>query len=420
MTLGTRTPSKSTVSSGKHAISIGREGYRQWQKSVEVIPGSILWLSYARLIPSELTPENTLGLSSLSSTAVSPDKKWLAVKENVTTPSIRLVDISQDSVKTSELMLPATSFTAAAAGKTHAFSVENWDPTSRYVLVKHTYNDSAVEWLIADTQNIAATKNVTTLLDINASSIMFSGNNTKIIYAQIGGDIRKIDLDAATLSRPLVTNVAEFSLFDKTTITYTTQLDPITKVRSVGYFKDGSEKPVVVRSYTDDGNASLHLVIGRYFNETYVATSYGDAVEIFKGNLPVTEIDRTKTTPHATFTLPGGVQYFTLAADGRFIVAQQGPTYVTYDAELNKTTGTTLKGTTDVTRKLQWLDDYTLLSDRDGMVRMYEFDGANQHDIMPVTAGFTASISPNGKYLYGFVKTSDGQYQLKRVRLILS
>lgn len=118
--------------------------------------------------------------------------------------------------------------------------------------------------------------------------------------------------------------------------------------------------------------------------------------------------------------LPAGVQYLSRMTDGRFVVAQTGGMYQTYDIELKKDTATTLKGTTDVTKQLPWLDDYMLWSDRDNMLRFYEFDGANQNDIMPVTAGYSVELSPNSKYVYGVIKSSDGQYQLERVQLILN
>ena len=417
--LGTRSPSKSTISAGTHAISIERDGYKAWQKSVEVIPGSILWLNYARLIPNDIAIETALDLAPVSSSAVSPDKKIMAIKENPAEPAIRLVDISQDTIKSRSISLPASSFTAPAAGKPQAFTLENWDSGSRFMLVKHTFNDDQAEWLVVDSENVGATKNVTKLLDVAISTVRFSGENSKILYAQINGDIRKIDLEAATLSRPLATNVAEFSLYDKTTVAYVTHIDPSAKTRSVGYFKDGSEKPVILKTYSDDGRAPLHLVMSRYFNETYVTITYGDAIEIFKGDLPTGVIDSASRSPYAVAALPGGTQHLSATAKNRFITAQQGATYVVYDAELNKTTKTTLKGSTDVTKPVQWLDDYMIWSDRDNMVRFYEFDGTNQHDIMLVVPGYSVSLNPSGKYVYGFVKVNDNLYRLTRARLIL-
>ena len=419
VSLGTPTPSKATMTAGSHFVSMKREGYKEWQKSVKVVPGSVLWLNYVRLIPNELKPASVAHFPVISSTAASPDTKWMAIKEDPATPSIRTADISQDDVKLKELGLPADSYTHPSEGRTQAFSVEKWDPGSRYVLVKHTYNDAKVEWMVVDTQNVVLTKNITTLLGIEASKVVFSNSNSQILYAQIGSDVRQIDLGAATLSRPLITNVAEFSLYDTSVIAYTTLRDAA-GTRTVGYYKDGAEKPSVLRSYTDDGQPPLHVAISKYFNDMFVAIAYGDTIHIVRGDLPTNNASIV-LAPSATttFTMPGGVQYLSMMTKGRFVMAQTGPSFMMHDIELAKTTSTTLKGTTEVTKELAWLDKYMLWSDRDNMLRLYEFDGANQHDIMPVVSGFTPTLGVDGKYLYAVTKAADNQYHLSRVRLIL-
>src|SRR5690606_5047873 len=50
--LSATTGTKTTLAPGKHAITMSRDGYGNWQKTVEVKSGTILWLNYARLIPS--------------------------------------------------------------------------------------------------------------------------------------------------------------------------------------------------------------------------------------------------------------------------------------------------------------------------------------------------------------------------------
>lgn len=419
--LGSPTASKATLTAGQHFVSMQRKGYESWQKSVLVVPGSVLWLNYAHLIPNDLKPENVAEFGALSSSIASPNDKWMAAQEDPAVPRIQLADISGDSVKMTALDLPSGSYTHPAAGKIQSFSLETWDPDSRYILVKHAFDDTQTEWLVVDTQDAGRTKNVTKLLDVQASKLLFDGGNSAILYAQIGHDLRKIDLNAATLSRPLVTNVADFSLYDTSTLVYSTLLDPETKNRTVGYYKDGADKPQIIRTYEDDGQAPLKAAVGKYFSDIYVVIAYGNTLEVLKGDLP-TDDNPTKSTLKSVKTIDigaNGAQYLTIRTEGRFIVVQNGPTYTTYDTELQKTTTTTLKGSTDVTKEIGWLDNYTLWSDRDGMLRLYEFDGANQHDIMPVVSGQAASLSPNAKYLYGFIKGSDGSYHLQRVRLIL-
>lgn len=414
----TRTPSKTTLSSGQHSITMERSGYHAWQKMVDIVPGSILWLSYTRFIPTTLTPENMADFSTVTSTAVSPDDRWFAIKEKADTPEVKLADISGDKVATSAITIPSESYTQPTAGKTQSFTIMDWDAGSRYLMVKHSYGGDRLEWLAVDTRDVAATKNVTKLLDIQATKMVFSGNDSQILYAQIGRDVRKIDLGAATLSRPLVTNVAEFSIFDQRTIAYSTVLDPETKTRTVGYYEDGDKDVNVIRSFKDDGKAQLHLALGRYFGNMYEAIAYGDKVTIYTGDLPTSTAEADKLKEVASMDFAGGTQYLSTRTSGRFIIAQRGDTYKTYDLELKKETTTKLKGTGKVADKLEWIDGYMPWSDRDGTLRLYEFDGSNQHDIMQVAPGFSVTLSANEKYLYGIGK-SGSTYHLERVQMIL-
>jgi hypothetical protein len=412
---GTRTPSKTTLLAGQHFVTMTRDGYKSWQKSVDVIAGSVLWLNYTRFIPNDLKPANVADFSTVSSTSVSPNSKWMLLKENPSDASLHLFDLSGDTVKHTTLELPAGSYTPTTEGRAHSFSLVKWDPDSRYVIVKHVYDDTKTEWLVVDTQNVDETKNVTKLLSIDASKLVFSGNNPKILYAQIGSDVRRVDLGLATLSRPLVSNVSEFSLYDDSTIVFSSLIDPDTKKRSVGYYDEGADNIQTVRSYSDDGTALLHLALGKYFSDTYFAISYGEKIDVLKGDFS----NSSKAKQVASTTIAGGAQYLSVPTDGRFVVAQHDGTYVVTDLELNKTTTTTLKGASEVKEQLQWLDTYTVWSDRDSMVRLYEFDGANQHDIMPVTPGFNVTLNPDAKYLYGIMKSEDGAYHLERVRMVL-
>jgi hypothetical protein len=417
--LGLRTPAKTTLAAGSHAIKMERADYRTWQKSVDIVKGSILWLNYARLIPNQLTSSRAADLTTVSSTATSPDRKWMAIKEDVSTPVIRLADLSQEDIKLTNLDLPADSYSAPAAGKTQSFTIEKWDPTSRTMLVRHMYNDTQSEWIVVDSQNVANTKNISTLLGVNVSKVVFTGN-TSAIFILVDGAIRKVDLVAATLSGPLVSNVTDVSLYDQSTLAYVTGIDSVTQQRSVGYLEDGG-KYRTLRTYSDDGTLPLYVQIGKFFDDTYVAIAYNEDLDVLVGDLPRDDDDDVSATMHTVgaIKLAASVQFLSIKNNDRFVVAQAGATYTVYDHELQKMTTTTLKDTTGLVKELAWIDDYMLYHDAGGTLRTYEFDGANQQDIMSVAPGFSAAISPNNRYLYGIMQSSDGAFHLDRVRLLL-
>ena len=417
---GTQTAARTTMTAGAHYITMNKTGYRQWQKTVSVVPGSILWLNYTRLIPTTLKPTMVANYSTVSDSNVSPDRKWLAIKEDPATPVIQMENISGSTAKASVLNLPAGSYTAPSEGQAQSFIIAQWDPSSRYLLVKHSYDATKTEWLVVDIQHPDTAKNMTTLLGLDATNVIFSNTNSNVLYGLVGQDLRKIDLGAVTLSGPLVTNVAEFSLYQNSTIIYTTLPDPTTHARAVGYYSDGANKPRTVRSYADDGQSPLHIALGSYYSDTYVAIAYGDDVEVLTGDLPRSDAGDASTL-HAvtTMTVPNGVLELSIITSGRFVVAQTATGYVVHDLELKKTTTTSFEGPAVATEKLHWLDNYMAWSDRDGTLRTVEFDGTNQQAIMPVTPGLSVTLSQDGTYLYGFLKTAEGKYELQRVRMIL-
>lgn len=410
---GARTPSKASLEAGSHAITIQRDGYRQWQKAVDVVGGAVLWLNYARLIPTELEPENVADFTAISSTAVSPDAKWMLITEDPASSVLRLVDLSKETkIDPVELKLPDSLYTAPAEGESQRFELQQWDSSSRYVIVKHVYG-AAHEWLVVDTQDVAASQNITKLLDITASKLIFGDNSHSTLFAQIGNVVRRIDRGNATISKPLVENVAEFSLYSDDTVVFIRQPTETTSEREIGYYRIGEDKAYAIGSYADTMGVSARLALGQYFGDTYMAVSHGDAIDIFTGDLgqPPAEWQKIDSLDLA------GAQYLSMVTAGRFVVAQTGATYAVYDLELKKATTTQLRGDGGVTQELRWLDGYNVWSDRGGMLRLYEFDGANQHDIMKVTPGFNVTLGPGERYIYGITQ-SDGIFHLTRVQLL--
>lgn len=418
---GARTNTKATMTAGDHHVTMTRSGYQEWRKAITVVPGAVLWLNYARLIPQDLPVAKVASFPSVSSSVTSPSKEFIALVTDPAVPELQLADISDTDPVVTKIALPQTLYTHPASDKSQRFSVEEWDRDNRLVLVKHTVEGiDRAEWLIVDTRSPDLSKNVTHLLNISSSDMRFSRASSQALYALTDSDVRKIDVAAGTLSRPLVSNVAEFELYRDTGVVYSTKLDATTGQRTVGYVLDSDEAPRQLRAFKDDGTTALHIDIGEYFGDTYVAIAHGTTVTIMTGELPKKAADLDAMQSVASMTLAAPAEHLSIITAGRFVVADMKDGYVVYDLEIKRETVTQLKGATPETpHQISWIDGYMPWSDRDGTLRLYEFDGANQHDIMPVVSGQAVTLSRNGTYLYGVGKTTDGQYQLQRVRLIL-
>lgn len=414
--LGPATNTKSTVAAGSHSVKFDRQGYRTWMKTISIEPGQIGWLSYARLIPKTITPSMLRTFPVLTGALASPQHKYMILHEAAETPSFVLANIEGDTVRYEELVLPTDSYTVPTTGKSQSFTAEAWSRDEDAVLVRHTFNDNQTEWLYLDRGSPERSVNISATFGVEPSKIQFAGTGHRLLFVQTADIVRRINLDDLTLSRPLATKVDHFTGYDDKTIVFAASADD-KGLRHVGYAATDIATPVMLAAYPNDGQP-LFADLSNYFNKKYLATVHGTQLTVTAGSLP-TLTDKGSMKSFAKRTIPAGTTDLVWSRNHRFAVAQLPDGYATYDIELMKYDKTTWATQPTIQRPLQWLDDYMFWSDAGNMLRFYEFDGANQQNIMPVTEGFSAGISPNDKYIYGVEKTDKG-FEFKRARLILN
>lgn len=413
--LSPHTNSKSNVAVGSHSVSFDRDGYRTWKKTISVSAGQIGWLSYARLIPSKIEPTGIRSFANLSGALASPKQNYMILHELADQPSFVLANIQGDTVSYDTLTLPAAGYTAPGAGKTQSFILDSWSENEAAILVKHVYDDTKEEWLLLDRNSPDRSINISTTFAIQPSKIIFAGKGDRLLFAQTDDIVRRINLDEQTLSRPLASKVTYFTSYDDKTIAYAIAANSEQR-RSVGYAAIDVSEPVILATYPDDGQP-LYVTMSTYFSKRFVVVLHGQTLDVTAGTLP-TKTDKGSMKRIITLTVPTGATNLSLEHNSRFAVMQLADGYATYDIELNKFDSTKWAVQPTVSRPLQWLDEYMLWSDTGGQLRLYEFDGANQQNIMPVTEGFAVSVGPNNKYIYGILKTDKG-FELQRAQMIL-
>ena len=413
--LGPRTNSKANVDVGSHSVSFDRNGYRTWKKTINIKAGQIGWLSYARLIPSKITPSAVRSFATLSGALASPRQNYMLLHEAADQPSFLLAHIQGDTVQYATLTLPAQSYTPPSVGKTHSFTLESWSENEAAVLVKHVYDDDQTEWLLLDRNAPDRSINISSTFGIAPSKLQFAGKGDRLLFVQTDDVVRRINLDEQTLSRPLASKVTYFTGYDDKTIAYATHADD-KQQRTVGYAAIDVESPMVLGTFANDGKP-LYVTMSTYFNQRYVVILHGTSLTIEAGNLP-TKDSKGTLKRIATATVAEGASDVSLEHNSRFAIMRLGDGFATYDIELDKYDETKWAIQPTTPRPLTWLDQHMLWSDNGGQLRLYEFDGANQQNIMPVAEGFSVSVSPNDKFIYAITKT-DKAYELRRAQLIL-
>lgn len=409
--MSSKTPNKISLPAGKHEIIMQRDGYEEWRKSVDVMAGTMTWLNYAMLVPKNITVEPVFSYASLSSSLASPKGADILIQENSNQAIFDLIDISSDTAKLTKLTMPATIYNVA---NSHVFKLKKWDDGGRYVLVEHDY-DASVEWLVLDTQNVNASKNVTKSLNIAISDIDFFGTSGNVFYALSLGNIHKINLSNGTISKALIGSVEHFGLYDQTNVITFVGLDANGK-RVAGMYRDGDNKSHVIRTVETGGN--LQIATTHYFNEDYIAILENSKLDVYGGSYPNDSTSGLATMKPITSlsyeNIDGKIAF---SPTGEYVIVKSGADFMSFDLEYQKTATSNVDGSGSLS-KLDWLDNNHLWSDRDGKLMICEFDGANSHVINSMLMGQDATITHNGRYLYSLNKVGD-VYQLQRVRLIL-
>jgi hypothetical protein len=416
--VGSKTPDKTSVPAGKYEITMLRDGYDEWRKSVDLKEGTITWLNYALLVPSNLVVEKVLDYPLMYMSLASPEGRSMIIQQSASMPTFNLVDLNSDTVKSATLTIPTNMYSHSVdAGAANIFSILSWDKGGRYVLVNHKYANNE-EWLVVDTQDVSLTKNITKIFNISINDAHFSGSNSKDLYILSQSDIRKLDLSAGTISRPLVSNAISFDVYEKTNIITYTGIDLTSASKKVvGLYRDGDDFSHVLRTGTAP-DSNLHIATTRYFSDNYVAISDGKRVDILSGSYPNTVNDnQVSMKVVASFVSDEDVRTLSFSPTGQYVLVQSGSYFASYDLEYQRFESSNVDNASEFV-SLKWLDDNYLWNDLGGELTIREFDGANIHAINSVAAGQDALLTHNEKYIYSIGQTAAG-YQLQRMLMVL-
>ena len=414
----TRTPTKANLPAGRHTIEMSQDGYRPWNKTIDVAPGQLLWLNYARLMPNSIVTSNVREFDNLSAAMPSPDRHFLLLQKVSNQPDFVSADVANEKTPTfTDFRLPDTALTKKD-DKLGTFEIVEWDLGSRYVLIKHQ-NGDLTEFIRADRSKPAEAVNLTRLFGLAISEVHFSGGNANIVFAKTADVLRRLDIGNSSASAALVTGLKHFTVYGEDSIAFTgdqekTPGDGTTKEQIVGLYRHN--KITVVRTVPVE--QEVLFAYSEYFNHSYLAlgNTASSTVEIIRDPSIASSKD---TDVFARLVAGVPLKQLGFSSNGRFLTAQRDNNLATYDLEEAKSYNVTLDFGAPITTPLRWLDDFYLWSDSGGKLRIVEFDGHNDREITTLTPGFGVLLSNNGHQLFSIAKSNiTGKPALQSSKLV--
>jgi hypothetical protein len=406
-----KTPNKLNIGAGEHTISYELEGYQSWAKKVQIGAGQLLWLNYARLIPSNIETNNIRQFESLYAVLPSPDRHWLLMQEKAEVSQLVLVDISNEKEpKYTTLSIPENQLTKKE-GVPSSFRLVEWELGARYFLIEHQIGDVR-EYIRMDRTKPNEAINISKQFGFAIAEAHFSGSNPNQMFVNTDSVLRRLDLGSTSATGALVNNVKQFVVYGGGTIAFTNESNENgERQQKIGIWKD--DKTTIVRTVPQE--RQVILAYSEYDDHKYLAFGSADSarVEILRDPGQTNAIEANQV--FTTLEVGAPLQSLQFNNTGRMLIAQHDAQFATYDIEEAKGYQTTLP--LNVTKPLRWLDDFYLWTDVGDKLTILEFDGQNMHEITSVGPGYGVTLSENGKRLFSVGKDASGALHLQASRL---
>lgn len=409
------TATKGIIAPGQHQFSMKLDGYETWQKTLDIRAGTVTHLVYARLVPRQLVTKQMATMPALQSIKFAPGGRYMAGTGVVNgKPVVYWADVR--SASETKLLEAPLQLSGRETEQTTKLLIHEWDASGRYVLVRRHYRSQEADktqWLRLDREHPEEVIDLSAIAGIDIKHMHYIGTSGDEMYLlQNNGSLRQLSVSGASLSRPLLADVESFVLYGNDTISYIGR-DAASVV--AGVWRKGWAKPRIIRQVPHNVATAAPLLIraSRYFNKDTLVVAQGDAATVYRGSLHDTdEAIQEMLQSGKKVSLGRTITAISPNGDGRMIILRDATGFVSYDIERSS-----ISPQIAAAKELRWLDDFHVWHRDDaGKMILQEFDGANRHALMSVSGEYDATLTPDGKFIYG-IAARDGQLQLMQLAM---
>lgn len=373
-----RTNTSKTLSAGEHSITLTKEGYDSWSRTINITEGLLYRLHYPRLFLKNRTHESAFDFSG-NFVTVSPDRNVMLLANNTTTWQI--FNLDSDSAKPQNLdlsrVLPFASLATDATEGLFAGVIKgaDWATDNEHLLLK-IENAGNFNYLVLNLKNPAKSINLTKEFNANFDKIKILDHSANDLVVILGGNLHRINVGDRQISAVLAQNVVAFDYYRNDLIFTTPDL--------VGLLKFSNNEIIELKSLTEP----TQVVATKFYDDEYIVLIDAHQARLYF---------RKDFEEKAEFELSFAPESIKVGLSGDFIAMSTGGRIATLDME-----AMTLTEWTTGTDSFGWLDGSMIYAVKDGNLNVYDFNGLNPRMLATnVSSHFPVTITAD-KYLYYF------------------
>jgi hypothetical protein len=383
-----QTDARLVIPDGQYTVELSRDGYRTWKRTFQLVGSTIERLVYPFLFPNTFDSEDVALYSETPKFSTqSPDRKWVMVQKAGSLTSFDVYDLSQENVDGVELKLPDGLFTNFDKGN-HALELAEWSTDNRHVLIKHAF-DGGHEFIMIDREQPGASINVNKSINRTPTQITLRDKKFDELYIHTlpAGTLEIADTRSNVVT-PVLNSVLAYKTYSTEEVLYVSSEGAeagktMVKIRAEDKIYDLRELPAADPNYLLDiskFDGKWFMVAGASLEKkAYVYKEPFDVLKRTVGNrIPI---------PETVLKTDNNGQFVAFSANVRFISLQGGNQFAVYDAEMDKLYRFNTKLVLAEGEKARWMDGHRLMLNSEGRLKVFEFDGNYQQDLMALSGG---------------------------------
>lgn len=401
-----KTDARLVIPGGLYNFELKKEGYRTWQRSIRLEGGSLRRLTYAKLIPNELTTTPTIDLRSNPVYASqSINKRWLVMSYADSPLSLTITDLEQTAIATTPLALASSLVSDATNGK---FEVVEWADDNRFFLGKYTVG-AEVSYILVDRENPAGAQNLNTLFADKTIEIGLRDRKSDqfFVYSPATKVLTTASLRDGVSQTPFIANAIDYRTFATDWVLYVTESgeEGLVDVK----FKRGDKDMLIKQIKTSDTGYLLQLaklgsapIMGFSSPVEDRAVVYNDPEDYINKNPDV-------KMPIATTVLRVNDPIdLRISADSSAIIAYGLENFASHEFEADRSYNFEAGVVVDPAKEIQWIDGQHILFSSEGKQNMIDFDGSNRYELVASIPSLSSVFSEDLNLMFSFTPSVAG------------
>ncbi len=383
-----KTNTSKVLASGEHTVTLSKEGYDSWTKTVNIKEGLLYRIHYPRLFLKDRTSEKVLPTTETTYASVSPDHSSIILINGTTEWSY--INLNEENItpKKRDISTIFSDVSIATGAKTGLFTGEilnvDWDVNASRALFK-VQSEDGIEWVLLNPKEIKNSVNLTREFGVDFSKLRIFDNDANSLLAIQNDNLHKVDVSGRSVSAVLVKNIIDFDYYNNEL--FFIAKNDLSSEKENNYYL-GTLKIGDKIEKLKESASPAKVATTKFYEEKYYFVLEKNELTIY---------DKDDFTILASSDISFTPSTIKVGHEGEFVLIYSGSNIATFDMESMELKESSVEG-----ESFDWLDNDMVYTVYDGELIVYDFDGLNRRVLAKnVSNHFPAAITDN-RYLYYF------------------